>query len=151
MCDNEAMSKKPPKKEKGQCLCGAVKFQVEGPPVVVCHCHCRDCQRWTGAGHSTAAMFAEQCVKVVGKTQEYSGKSQSGAKVTRLFCPKCGSSILGRNSKSQGFVSLLLGCFDNPDNFLPQLIVFARSKPHWDEMDPKLPSYETQPESQPEG
>ena len=43
----------------GRCLCGACAYEIEGEPVVVAHCHCLDCQRLSGAGHSTGAMFAE--------------------------------------------------------------------------------------------
>jgi hypothetical protein len=41
----------------GRCLCGAVTYEVDGDPVVVAHCHCADCQRVSGAGHTTGAMF----------------------------------------------------------------------------------------------
>ena len=41
----------------GRCLCGECSYAIEGQPVVVAHCHCRDCQRLSGAGHTTGAMF----------------------------------------------------------------------------------------------
>jgi len=41
----------------GKCLCGSVRYEVSGDPQIVAHCFCDDCQRLSGAGHSTGAMF----------------------------------------------------------------------------------------------
>jgi len=41
----------------GHCLCRKVEYTVIGDPIVVAHCHCDDCQRLTGSGHSTGAMY----------------------------------------------------------------------------------------------
>ena len=34
---------------EGGCLCGAVRYRVEGPPLHAGYCHCRMCQRAAGA------------------------------------------------------------------------------------------------------
>ena len=33
---------------KGSCLCGAVKFEVEGSLSPPDACHCSECRKWTG-------------------------------------------------------------------------------------------------------
>jgi len=43
----------------GKCLCGACSYKIEGDPIIVAICHCADCQRLSGAGHSTGAMYKE--------------------------------------------------------------------------------------------
>ena len=83
---------------RGGCLCGAVRYEAEGEPVVVAHCHCEDCQRRSGAGHSTGAMFAADRFRLTGQVAEYKLMSDNGNEVTRVFCPACGSPIFGRNS-----------------------------------------------------
>jgi hypothetical protein len=134
---------------RGGCLCGGVRYEAAGTPVVVAHCHCEDCQRSSGAGHSTGAMFASENFHLQGKTAQYVLESSRGNQVTKLFCPVCGSSILGSNSAMAGFVTVSLGTFDDSSLLTPQVVVFARNKKPWDVMDESLPTFDTQPDWKP--
>lgn len=129
----------------GGCLCGAVRYEVVGPPVVVAHCHCEDCQRTSGAGHSTAAMFASGGFTLTGTVSEYALTSDNGNEVTKTFCPVCGSSLLGRNTAMEGFVTIGLGSFDDASKFEPEVTVFARNRKPWDIMDESLETHQAQP------
>lgn len=135
---------------KGGCLCGACRYEIDGDPVVVAHCHCIDCQKLTGSGHSTGAMFAESGISLAGPSASYSMSSESGSKVARLFCSKCGSPLFGKNSGMPGFMTVSLGTLDSPDDLVPQVVVFRRSRRSWDVMDETLPTYEAQPDWKPE-
>ena len=88
---------------RGGCLCGGVRYEIEGDPVVVAHCHCTDCQRLSGAGHTTGAMFPVGAVTVHGAVSEFQIASSSDSVVTRSFCPTCGSPLFGRNTGMAGF------------------------------------------------
>ena len=134
----------------GGCLCGACKYEIDGDPVVVAHCHCVDCQRLTGTGHSTGAMFAESGIRLSGPSASYSMSSENGNDVTRVFCGKCGSPLFGKNSGMLGFMTVSLGTLDSPDDLVPQVVVFARSRRRWDVMDEQLPTYQAQPDWKPE-
>ena len=96
----------------GRCLCGAQTYKIEGDPVVVAHCHCSDCQRLSGAGHSTGAMFPEYAVTLAGTPASFSLSSDAGNTVTRLFCDICGSPLFGKNSRMPGFMTVTLGTLD---------------------------------------
>ena len=37
---------------EGGCLCGAVRYTCNAEPVFAGHCHCVDCRRSSGTGHS---------------------------------------------------------------------------------------------------
>jgi hypothetical protein len=129
----------------GRCLCGAIRYKATGRPLVVAHCHCKDCQRGSGAGHSTGAMFADENFRLTGKLGEHKLTSENGNEVTRVFCPACGSPILGRNSAMPGFVTITLGTLDDAAGFEPQVVVFARNRQPWDVMDEGLPTFDVQP------
>lgn len=40
-------------KLEGGCLCGAIRYCINGKVRFVSQCCCRDCQRATGTGHTT--------------------------------------------------------------------------------------------------
>jgi hypothetical protein len=138
-----------PRIHRGRCLCGSVEFETVGVPVVVAHCHCEDCQRSTGAGHSTGAMFPLDRFKISGPVREYTLRSDAGNEVTRVFCPSCGSPILGRNTGMPGFVTVSLGTLDDSSMFQPGVTIFARNREPWDAMDESIATFDAQPEWRP--
>lgn len=129
----------------GRCLCGAVTYEIDGDPIVVAHCNCRDCQRLSGAGHTTGAMFPAGQIRVRGAVAEFELESDSGSVVTRTFCPKCGTPLFGRNNRMPGFQTVSVGTLSDPDGVRPQVAIFARSRPRWDTVDSQLPTFEAQP------
>ena len=135
---------------KGRCLCGAVTYEVAGTPVVVAQCHCINCQRGSGTGHTTGAMYPVDRFRLAGEIAEFKFTSEHGNEVARLFCPKCGSPILGRNSGMIGFVTITLGTLDEAAEFRPQVAIFARSRMPWDVTDDTLPTFDVQPDWKPE-
>ena len=135
----------------GRCLCGFVTYEVHGASVVVAHCHCEDCQRLTGAGHSTGAMYAVENFEIEGRVGRYDLKSENGNTVTRVFCSICGSPIRGQNTGMPGFVTVSQGTLDNSSDFKPEVVVFARNRNHWGLMDESLMTFEVQPHWKPEG
>jgi hypothetical protein len=134
---------------RGGCLCGSVRYEVNGSPVVVAHCHCINCQKASGSGHSTGAMFRDDQLRLTGNTASYKYKANSGHEVTRVFCPACSSSILGRDTGTEGFSTITLGTLDDPFQFEPQVTVFARNRKAWDIMDGSLPTFDAQPDWKP--
>jgi len=142
--------KKENKIHHGGCLCGSIRYQARGVPVVVAHCHCEDCQRLSGAGHTTGAMFSMDDVELSGNISEYTLEANNGNSVTRGFCSNCGSPVFGRNSGASEYLTIGLGTFDDSSNIEPQVVVFARNKKPWDLIDATLPTFETQPDWKPD-
>lgn len=135
---------------EGRCLCGAVTYEIDGDPVVVAHCHCTDCQRLSGAGHTTGAMFPADGVRLRGAVSEFLLKSAAASVVTRTFCPKCGTPLFGRNTRMPGFMTVSVGTLDDPNSVSPQVVIFARTRRHWDAMDGALPTFDAQPDWNPD-
>lgn len=116
----------------GRCLCGDCTYEIDGDPVVVAACHCVDCQRLSGAGHTTGAVFPEAAVRINGNLSRYTLKSDAGNTVTRLFCGRCGSPLFGMNTGMPGFLNVMLGTLDSSEVLTPQVAIYARSKRTWD-------------------
>jgi hypothetical protein len=129
----------------GQCLCGAVRFNAKAEPFVMAQCHCRDCQRVSGAGHTSNALFDERNVEVIGETTSYAVTADSGNTLTRYFCPNCGSRVFSRNSGRPGMIVLPAGAFDDSSWFRPKVVVFTRSRHDWDTAGEDVPRHEAMP------
>lgn len=129
----------------GGCLCGAVRYEVSGDPVVAAHCHCEDCRKTTGAGHATIAAFPGAAVKITGKLKAFRIKADSGMMVSRSFCPECGSWISGAPESAPGVVFITVATLDNPEALAPQMRFYDKRRISWDAVDPALPAFETVP------
>lgn len=137
------------KKYTGKCLCGEVTYTAIGPPVVVAKCHCEECRRLSGTGHTVGAMFATEKATVIGKLTEFRYLSEKGSKVTKAFCANCGSPIYGTNTRTPDYLTIPLGTMDDASGLAIEVVIFERDKPHWDRLDEEVVSFLTQPDWKP--
>ena len=80
----------------GGCNCGAVRYEVTEPLVVASYCHCKRCQRRSGAAASANAHPAPGAFKIVaGEDRLRVWKPEDGGE--KWFCGDCGSAMFGRN------------------------------------------------------
>jgi len=126
------------------CACGAVHLHVVGAIRSMLLCSCEDCQKASGTGHSTVALVGADDVAVTGKTKSFSRPANSGAILTRYFCPQCGTPLYGQSSRAPGIRMLAVGFFGkDTDWFKPNQLIFHCSHRAWDELAVSLPRHET--------
>ncbi|MEB3046014.1 GFA family protein [Rhizobium mulingense] len=80
-------------KRLAQCHCGSLRAKTSGDPLMVSLCHCRDCQRSTGAVAGSGAVFEKAEVTTEGKWKLFERAGADGRKVRFHFCPNCGTSL----------------------------------------------------------
>ncbi|OQK17739.1 hypothetical protein AU255_07705 [Methyloprofundus sedimenti] len=131
----------------GQCLCGKISYTIFAPPRVMSQCHCDDCRKATGTGHASNAFFKQQDVQIIGEPRSYDSVADSGSIVTRYFCPVCGSLLFGALGGIKNVLAVAVGSLDDSSWFKPSVIVYNKRKPHWDFMDPDIPTYAEMPPS----
>ncbi len=134
----------------GKCLCGEVTYVADGQPIVVAQCHCEECRRLSGTGHTVGAMFLSKAVVISGKVSEFKYMSNMASEVTKAFCAICGSSIYGVNTRSPHHLTLTLGTMDDARELDVDVVIFNRDKPHWDHLGENVISFEMQPNWKPE-
>jgi len=139
------------KKYHGKCLCCEVTYVAVGPPVVVAQCHCEECRRLSGTGHTVGAMFSSDAVSLSGKLSQFSYLSDNGSQVTKAFCANCGSPIYGKNTRIPDHLTLSLGTMDDAEGLDIEVVIFERDKQHWDQLGKDVISFATQPDWKPEG
>lgn len=125
---------------EGGCLCGDVRWKVRGVPLYAYHCHCRMCQRTSGAGFVTGITFPAQAVIWTNQTPKY---YQSSKNAQRGFCGQCGSWIAWKLFEEK--VSLMAGSFDQPEVIQPTWHLFTESKVPWIQLNDGLPCHERHP------
>ena len=130
----------------GGCLCGAVRYECGGEPQFSLQCHCRDCQRQSGAPHvATVRVPATEFRIVRGTPKRYVAKADSGNDITRVFCGDCGTPLYVQVSTRADIVGVRVCTFDDPSWFRPEANIFAKSAQPWDHMDPAVPKFATYP------
>lgn len=134
----------------GRCLCGKVKYTAEGRPKIVAQCHCEDCRRLSGTGHTIGAMFPSDAVSITGKMNDFKLKSSKDSEVTRTFCANCGSPIYGTNTRIPDYLTLTLGTMEDAKGLEVEVVIFERDKPHWDQLGDGVMSFSTQPDWSPD-
>lgn len=130
---------------QGGCQCGAISVTVDGPPLRMAQCHCRDCQRASGTGHMSLLFIAEEFVTIKGEATGYDTITDSGNTSTRCFCPTCGSRVFGRNSARPGVLAIPVGIFEDRSWFSPHAVVYTRSRDEWDVTNESIPNFDMMP------
>jgi hypothetical protein len=114
-----------------QCHCDSLRAITSGEPLSVGMCHCKQCQRRTGAIASSVAAFARDQVTIEGHTKVFERDGQSGRKVRFYFCPNCGTSLYWEADARPDFYILAVGAFADPNFPPPSVSIFEESKHTW--------------------
>lgn len=109
--------------KKGQCLCAAVRFTADEVESDAGACHCRMCQRWSGAIFITATARG---VRFDG--EEHIGTYRASKWAERGFCSKCGSHLFYRFVDRDEY-EICVGVFDDQSDFILSAEIFVDRKP----------------------
>lgn len=129
----------------GGCLCGAVRFEVDGEPLFSSNCHCRECQRASGSGYMPLMGYPRGAVRVTGDVRYFERMADSGTSETEGFCPTCGARLFAHAQAFPGIFLVRAGCLDDPSSYKPQADIYTSSAQPWDHMDPALPKFPKMP------
>lgn len=125
----------------GGCLCGAIRYEAHGAPAFVAQCFCRDCQLATGTGHTTIAGFPASRFLLSGTPSVYTSTGDTGGKVHRHFCPRCGSRLYTTGDHPGDLRIVQVGTLDEPGRVTPTAAIYVKDRIAWDIVDPDLPQY----------
>ncbi len=125
---------------EGGCLCGAVRYRFYGPPDWSTHCHCRSCQKASGAGFATWCGLKNENFEVT-KGQIKVCETSSG--VERGFCGNCGTSLTYvAEAGWPGQIGVLAPTLDDPSIASPTAHVYVSHQQPWVKLDDGLPTHE---------
>lgn len=112
----------------GGCLCGAVKYDIDGSPFDADYCHCNICRKNVGAFAVCWMDFrVEQISWISGKPKEFN----SSETIRRGFCEQCGTSLSYRSTEYPGYCSLTIASLDNPNQVTPNYHIYTEDQVKW--------------------
>jgi hypothetical protein len=118
---------------EGGCTCRYIRFRIERRPLFVHCCHCRWCQRETGASFALNAMIESEHVTLLGGEPEIvHTPSQSGLGQEISRCPKCRIAVWSNYAGAGPVLRFVrVGTLDEPDRLPPDIHIFTASKQPW--------------------
>lgn len=118
---------------EGGCDCREVRYRMTSTPLFVNCCHCRWCQRESGAAFALNAMIESSRLELLaGKPEMVDTPSNSGKGQKIARCPNCRIALWSHYAGAGQAVSFVrVGTLDDPDRFPPDIHIFTASKQPW--------------------
>tara|TARA_B100000925_G_scaffold287867_1_gene267853 strand:+ start:287 stop:694 length:408 start_codon:yes stop_codon:yes gene_type:complete len=131
---------------EGGCLCGSVRFKVEGDPVAKVQCHCRQCRYISGGSANLLIGFLESGLKFTkGKPASYTRPNIDNA-AERVFCAECGTPLLSLSPAMPGVALLKVGSLDDTSVFgKADMAIFMSEKEEYLLVSDEVPQFDTVP------
>ena len=136
----------------GSCLCGGVKFEINGPLIGPSNCHCSMCRKQHGAAFRSFARVQISDLKWVQGEDLVTFYESSPANF-RGFCRVCGSTIINkfnvgssqRDPDAPSRYGIALATLDDDPGARPLAHVFVASKAPWFTITDDLPQFPERP------
>lgn len=126
---------------EGGCECGRVRYRLDGPPIFVNCCHCRQCQKLGGSAFALNAMIEAERLELLGDPDAASMEEDGSVR-----CPDCRTLLWGRHRMfGEGVCFVRAGTLDEGERLPPGAHFFTRSKHAWIVLPDGVPRFETLP------
>ena len=68
--------------KEGGCQCGALRYRVNGEPIALAVCHCRECQRQSGSAFGMSLVVPKDSFQLLsGEPKTFTRTADSGRSV----------------------------------------------------------------------
>jgi hypothetical protein len=118
----------------GGCLCGAIRYAIDGPVVGAGICHCRSCRRSAGA-ESVAWLTVATGHFHLDRGAPVEHASSPG--VARGFCGSCGTTLTYARAGT-GSLDVTLASLDDPERVPPTAEWWLADRLSWNPVNPEL-------------
>ena len=128
--------------EEGGCDCRALRYRLLDEPLFVHCCHCRWCQRESGAAFALNALIEADRVELLhGEPDWVATPSASGKGQQIARCPACRIALWSCYAGAGPLLRFVrVGTLDQPDRHPPDIHIFTSSKQPWVVLPPGTPA-----------
>ncbi len=116
---------------EGRCLCGQVTYRCTKQPVWSVNCHCRACQKLSGAPCVSAFSVPAESFELAGEIIEFRRQSDSGHVVVTAHCAACGSRIHAQSAGATKIRTVFASTLADPSQFRPVSNVYLSEAAPW--------------------
>lgn len=127
---------------RGSCLCGAAKFEVQGPIRGVGSCHCSQCRKVSGTSGNAQFIVKNDKFKwltSIANARKYENENGWGV----LRCEVCGSPL--PESINGKLTWIQAGLMDDPISTNMNTHIFCASRADWDVEAPDAKHFDENP------
>ncbi|HEU5213510.1 MAG TPA: GFA family protein [Gaiellaceae bacterium] len=126
----------------GGCSCGAVRYRMNGEPLVVHCCHCLNCQRQTGSAFVVNVLIEADRVELLsGEPRPVAVRRDDGSAQRIFRCPECEVAVFSEYGRPE-VLFVRAGTLDDPSAVAPDVHIYTRSKVPWVSLPPTVPAFE---------
>ena len=127
---------------KGRCLCNAVQYELHSEVQDSYYCHCRNCQILSGSAFQVLGTVQRGSIDIIcGELIEYQYKTDSGFKMTRQICSKCGTPLFSISSRFPEIQMFMISTLDKPESVKPSFQIWGDSKVKWSNIGVEICSF----------
>lgn len=124
----------------GSCLCGQVRYEIDGSIRNIVYCHCSRCRKAQGSAFAANGIVAAAGFRLVNGKDNLTGYESTPGQ-TKYFCQVCGSPLFSHNTARPDQVRIRLGSLDSAISERPVAHIFATSKANWEDICGDIPQY----------
>lgn len=128
----------------GSCLCGQVRFEIDGGFESFYLCHCEYCRKDTGSAHAANLFSSSASLKWVSGENLVKSFTLPSTRHTKSFCAVCGSALPNMQMGGRLLVTPA-GSLDSEVAIRPNAHIFTSSKADWDDRLEQIPMLGTLP------
>ena len=126
----------------GSCLCGQVKFEIEGDFDRFFFCHCQRCRKGTGSAHAANLFSPNARITWLSGQDRITQYNVPDSRHSRAFCAACGSAL---PRERPGMLIVPAGSLDTDVHTQPTAHIFASSRANWDKNLESVPAFDALP------
>lgn len=129
----------------GSCACGRARFEMDGRPFRMHHCHCGRCRHARGGAHATNVIYKIETLRYTAGESSLVDFNLPGAQFFgTTFCGECGGAM-PRRSPARGVVVLPVGALDVDAEIHPMAHQFVATKAPWYDIHDGVPQFAEAP------
>ena len=118
-------------------MCGHVRYALAAEPANVVDCHCRDCQRSSGAPFVTWTTVPRAGFALTRGSLQY----VAFADRRRGFAPCCGTPVVFEEDAVTEWIDVTVASFDEPGALRPAKALWLEDHQPWVPLNPQIPGY----------